>query len=60
MFLKKLTLSIFPARLPCKLMRILKNEYYFQSSVFCPLFKNISLNKLHDYAWPPFSGGYME
>ena len=60
MFLKKLTLSKFPARLPWKLMRILKNEYHFQLSVFCPVFRNISFNKIHDYAWPPFSGGYME
>ena len=60
MFLKKLTLSKFPAPLSWKLMRILKNEYHFQLSVFCPLFKTISFNKIHDYAWPPFSGGYME
>ena len=60
MFLKKLTLSKFPARLPWKLMRILKNEYHFQISVFCPLLKNICFNKIHDYAWPTFSGGYME
>ena len=57
MFSKKLTLSKFPAPLPWKLMRISKNEYHFQLSVFCPLFKNISFNKIHDYAWPPFSGG---
>ena len=62
MCFKKLTSSKFPARLPWKLMRILKNEYHFQliKSVFCPLFKNISFNKIHDYAWPPFSGVYME
>ena len=38
----------------------MKNEVQFQCTVFYPLSKNHGLSKICDYAWPPFSGGYME
>ena len=38
----------------------MKNKVKFQYFVFVPLPKNHGLNKICDYAWPRFSGIYME